>query len=400
MKKVFGMLLMMTPLFGITQDLQTVTQNGNATTLGINVGGASSIFGLNFNLPNSYTKQIVPTGYNFWLSTGAEDGRLMMPYNNAENARFQNLGLVIDNNVGIGTTSPLNKLHVNGILRWGSESSKSIYSGIDAQGAYIEQVGQDVAESKMRFQTSRSGDAINYSRLMIDPENGFLFQKIGTANGNIKLVDPLAGYLINYASLSESKGGASTILGNNVMSGTAANTVKKTVNPYDAGSFISLNYTFGITFHTGITSGLNTDVAVEDSEKMRITPSGNLLVGKISQANAIYKLDVNGKVRANEVVVNTTGADFVFDNNYKLLPLAEVERFIQKNKHLPEIANAKTMQTEGVGVSELQTKLLQKVEELTLYLIQKDKELSKEKEKNKLLDERVTKLEELIKLKK
>ncbi|MEE1945910.1 hypothetical protein VRU48_12385 [Pedobacter sp. KR3-3] len=108
---------------------------------------------------------------------------------------------------------------------------------------------------------------------------------------------------------------------------------------------------------------------------------GNVLIGKAAQTNTTYKLDINGKARANEIVVNTTGADFVFENNYKLRPLAEVESFVKQNKHLPEIPTAKTMQEQGVGVSELQTKLLQKVEELTLYIIQQQKEIDELKKK-------------------
>jgi len=117
------------------------------------------------------------------------------------------------------------------------------------------------------------------------------------------------------------------------------------------------------------------------TEKLRITGNGNVLIGKTSQANAAYVLDVNGKARANEIVVNTTGADFVFDKNYRLWPIAELEKFVKQNKHLPEVPTAKAMQQEGVGVSELQTILLQKVEELTLYIIQQQKEINELKKK-------------------
>ena len=66
------------------------------------------------------------------------------------------------------------------------------------------------------------------------------------------------------------------------------------------------------------------------------------------------------------------GADFVFAEDYQLRPLSEVKAFIQENKHLPEIKSAREMQESGIGVSELQTQLLQKIEELTLYLIQQE----------------------------
>ncbi|RZJ76952.1 MAG: hypothetical protein EOO45_00275 [Flavobacterium sp.] len=117
-----------------------------------------------------------------------------------------------------------------------------------------------------------------------------------------------------------------------------------------------------------ITFNTNTNV-----ERMRLDGNGNLLIGKTSQANPAYRLDIEGKVRANEIVVNTSGADFVFEDSYPLRPLADLEIFVKRFKHLPEIPTAETMHAEGMGVSELQTKLLQKVEELTLYLIEKDK---------------------------
>jgi len=115
---------------------------------------------------------------------------------------------------------------------------------------------------------------------------------------------------------------------------------------------------------------------------MTFLPNGNVLIGQTTQVNASYILDVNGSVRANAVTVNATGADFVFAPSYKLLSLPELSNFIQKNHHLPEIASAKEMQTNGLNVGDNQIKLLQKVEELTLYLIEKDKQLSDERQVN------------------
>ena len=95
----------------------------------------------------------------------------------------------------------------------------------------------------------------------------------------------------------------------------------------------------------------------------------------IGTQNPQYKLDVKGGIRAQEVVVETTGADFVFADDYQLRPLSEVEAFITENKHLPEIQSAQEMQENGVSVSELQTKLLQKIEELTLYILQQEERI-------------------------
>lgn len=99
---------------------------------------------------------------------------------------------------------------------------------------------------------------------------------------------------------------------------------------------------------------------------------GKLGVGTTSPS---YKLDVVGTIRANEIMVTTTGADFVFADDYRLRPLSEVKTFIQENKHLPEIKSAQVMQENGVGINELQIQLLQKIEELTLYILQQEERI-------------------------
>lgn len=123
----------------------------------------------------------------------------------------------------------------------------------------------------------------------------------------------------------------------------------------------------GLTGITGTSQWSTTGTTINYS-------NGNVLIGKTAQTNSAYKLDVAGKIRADEIIVNTTGADFVFEPNYNLRTLAEVEAFIKANKHLPEIAPAANMQTNGANMGELQTKLLQKIEELTLYMIELKKE--------------------------
>ena len=133
-----------------------------------------------------------------------------------------------------------------------------------------------------------------------------------------------------------------------------------------------------ITMGTAAWSGV---VGLFDSgnlQKVRISAGNgytyfngtNVLIGKTTQSNTSYKLDVAGPVRANEIVVNTTGADYVFEEDYQLKTLSEVEAFIREHGHLPDIPSAKEMQTNGMAVGELYTKLLEKIEELTLYQIE------------------------------
>jgi len=125
-----------------------------------------------------------------------------------------------------------------------------------------------------------------------------------------------------------------------------------------------------------------------------IVNGGNVLIGKTSeQPGANYKLDIGGRARANEIVVNTTGADFVFDKQYVLPKLSDVKAYVDKNQHLPEIPSAKEMQTNGMSVGEINTKLLQKVEELTLYLIQQKEASDKQ---NKAQQEQIDQLKQQL----
>ncbi len=114
-------------------------------------------------------------------------------------------------------------------------------------------------------------------------------------------------------------------------------------------------------------------------ERMRMIPSGNVLIGQTSQVGN-YRLDVKGGVRADSVVVNTTGADFVFDENYQKMSLDSLSQYLEKHKHLPGISSSEEMKKDGVSVGALQTKLLQKVEELTLYVIEQNKEIKSQNE--------------------
>ncbi|MEO0528282.1 MAG: hypothetical protein AAFZ89_13710 [Bacteroidota bacterium] len=96
-----------------------------------------------------------------------------------------------------------------------------------------------------------------------------------------------------------------------------------------------------------------------------------------------FKLAVNGKVRAKEVVVETGWSDFVFENDYGLRSLDEVEKYIGENGHLPEIPSAKEVAENGVKLGEMDSKLLMKIEELTLYMIAQQKEIKALKEELK-----------------
>lgn len=105
-----------------------------------------------------------------------------------------------------------------------------------------------------------------------------------------------------------------------------------------------------------------------------VKENGNVGIGA---PNPDSKLTVAGDVHSREVKVTiNAGADFVFKDNYTLRALDEVETFIKENQHLPEIESAAEMEKSGLELGKMDMKLLQKVEELTLYLIEQNKKIA------------------------
>lgn len=103
---------------------------------------------------------------------------------------------------------------------------------------------------------------------------------------------------------------------------------------------------------------------------------GNVGIGTLNPKEA---LSVNGKVRAHEVKVETSDwPDYVFEEGYKIGKLEELESYILINKHLPDIPSAKEVEANGVALGEMNKLLLQKIEELSLYMIQQNKRLNEQ----------------------
>lgn len=129
----------------------------------------------------------------------------------------------------------------------------------------------------------------------------------------------------------------------------------------------------GFSFFTAPYQQVAMDAPVSMKEVMKISPNGNALL--------------QGKLEVKEIKITLTPtADFVFEDNYDLPKLEEVAKHIKEKKHLPEIASAKVMEKEGVNVGEFQIKLLQKIEELTLYVIEQNKQLKNQQEKIEKLE--------------
>lgn len=112
----------------------------------------------------------------------------------------------------------------------------------------------------------------------------------------------------------------------------------------------------------------------------KLQVAGKTIIGTVTNLPGSYNLYVSGGILAERVkVALTTGsnwADYVFEDNYKLKPLDEVESFIKKNKHLPNMPSSSNLVIDGgIDVNEMFAKQMEKIEELTLYIIEQNKRI-------------------------
>jgi hypothetical protein len=113
---------------------------------------------------------------------------------------------------------------------------------------------------------------------------------------------------------------------------------------------------------------------------------GNVGIGLTDPGND--KLAVNGNIRAKEVKVETTNwPDYVFDKGYNLPSLEEIKKHIQEKGHLPNIPSASEMEENGVELGEMNKLLLEKIEELTLYILKQQEEIKENKRQIRLIND-------------
>jgi hypothetical protein len=138
--------------------------------------------------------------------------------------------------------------------------------------------------------------------------------------------------------------------------------------------FWALKNTFKGTENTSLVFNYN------GLEQMRLTDDGKLVLGQGLETPEGYSLYVDNGILAKKVKVAVPGtsewSDHVFDNNYQLMEIKELEQFINENNHLPGVPSAEEVVEEGVDLLEMNAMLLEKVEELTLYIIEQQKQIN------------------------
>jgi hypothetical protein len=151
----------------------------------------------------------------------------------------------------------------------------------------------------------------------------------------------------------------------------------------DSGSpGLQLQYAPSASNYSGLsyTTGLYMDI------------SGNVAIGTLN--NAGYKLAVNGNAIATSMTVklNASWPDYVFKPEYKLPSLTEIKTYIDRNQHLPDMPSEAQVTKEGINLGEMNTLLTKKVEELTLYLIEQNKQIAAQQKQIDQLNEKFSTL--------
>lgn len=243
-----------------------------------------------------------------------------------------------------------------------------------------------------------------------------------TGNANTFLgsnIAPLTTTLSNTVILADGDGNQRLIVDNTgaaTITGLAGTNTGMVVSADDNGKLMMVASSGGANIYS--TNGSLAGDRTVDMNNSNLafntttsTTKGKIYIGSnpsFAPDLSEYKLFVEGGVLTEKVRVSIKGSgywpDYVFDNKYKLMPLNELESFYNKNKHLPNIPSAKEIAKGGLELGEMQTKQMEKIEELTLYVVEQNKAIQKQdeliKEQYKDIQELKSLLNELLNNKK
>ncbi|WP_299156982.1 hypothetical protein [uncultured Tenacibaculum sp.] len=313
--------------------------------------------------------------------------------NRTSNGIDHSLIMNIDNGfVGIGTVTPTAKLDVNGNINFASSqgvwlTGKTDTGGINSStqlktGHYQSLIRQKTASDHVvniggigdvfgffGFDKNRTSNGVDHSLVM------------NTNNGNVGIgtVSPNAKLQINDTGLSS----VTTFQLNNRFKFRGDGVMTWGLN----SDYGILSWDSGRTI-MGAREGKDLVLLASGNEKLRVLQNGNVGIGTTTIPTG-YKLAIAGKTITEEVKVQlkVNWPDYVFDKAYDLPTLKEVEKHIEEKGHLPNIPSAKEVkENKGIELGKMNAKLLEKIEELTLYTIQQEKEIQELKKQERVVE--------------
>ncbi|MEP5338787.1 MAG: hypothetical protein ABJL44_19115 [Algibacter sp.] len=399
-----------------------ITETGDNVGIGtttpsekLDVNGSASISG-NIVIDRPY-KQFL---FHVKGISGA-DRLYIAPKNNgswdwAKQLEYKDNGdFIVNGNVGVSTNTPSEKLQVtgnissyegdiylnnstanqedSGAIRWNEYGENSI----NKSGAFIKYNGSD---NYLQFMTNTETTDFEHLRIY---RGGNLSLQPNSGNVGIGTNDPKAKLDIVKNSSTDAVG---LRLTNSGWSSNMSTSLEFKTGSYKTVATSKISSIMNGSGNAGDRLGFfvqdNSTINPNNNplvEKLSLLPNGDVGIGT---TNPDAKLAVKGDIHTQEVKVDLLGAvmpDYVFYKDYKLKTLTEVEQYINEKGHLPNIPSAKDAETNGLLLKEMNLKLLEKIEELTLYTIQQEKEiktLKKDVDKVEVLEDRLLQIETFL----
>ncbi len=336
----------------------------NAGNIRIGVDGVHGII-------NSSQDLMINYGTNKNVTVGGEQSGNFATLHNTYLA-------VTDGNVGVGVTVAHAKFHTKGTLRFENLTDAT---NIQDQKVLIVDATGNVSQALKEMVGDNLGSHVATKNITMS-DNWISYDGTGSGiqikdNGNVQVGSGITQVNIG-KSYSNDPYYLSSYLGFNAQRNNQGQWIFTSDQVNNGGAAMINDITGNLHFVTyrpqqGTTTATLSESDLIANVKMVITSNGR--VGILTN-DPQYELDVRGTAHFCRAIVKSPGwCDFVFDNNYSLIPLNELKSYIEANKHLPGIPTEKEVQENDIDLAKMNKLLLQKVEELTLYIIKQQEQI-------------------------
>jgi hypothetical protein len=355
------------------------------------IGKENSAFGMGSLGVNNASNNTAFGYYSiFWNSIGIENSGFgsKVLYNNKSGNNNVAMGesVLYNNSIGSSNTSIGSKSGLNLGKGVTTTTSNNTFIGFMAgnlisNGSNNTIIGANILGASSMSNSIIIGDGLGRQRIFINSSG---FMGVGNTNPRSRLEVTSGTTGVSGLRFTNLLSTSNTVAANGKsLSVDTSGNVILVPSTANAWSFSGNAGTTPTTHFIGTTDAQPIVFKATGIESFRVAANGKVSVGTVNAPTTIgtadinaYRLFVKGGILTDEVRVRTGWADYVFANDYKLKSLTEVEKYITENKHLPNVPSAKTVETEGVSVGDMLRIQQEKIEELTLYLIQLQKEVN------------------------